>query len=69
MPLIEWTNDRRVTGDVRDFLKYWLTSHILKDDKNYVPFLTGQAEAAQSDETMPTDEAAPMDESETTTEV
>lgn len=24
---------RRVTGEVQAFLKYWLTSHILKDDK------------------------------------
>ncbi len=27
---------KRITLDVRDFLKYWLTSHILKDDKAYV---------------------------------
>ena len=31
---------KRVTGDLKDFLKYWLTSHILKDDKAYVPSLT-----------------------------
>lgn len=24
---------RRITPEVRDFLKYWLTNHILKDDK------------------------------------
>lgn len=32
---------KRVTLDVRDFLKYWLTSHILKDDKAYVPAMKG----------------------------
>ncbi len=26
---------RRVTANVQEFLKYWLTSHILKDDKAY----------------------------------
>lgn len=31
---------RRVTAEMREFLKYWLTSHILKDDKAYVPSLT-----------------------------
>lgn len=30
---------RRVTADLREFLRYWLTSHILKDDKAYVPSL------------------------------
>lgn len=30
---------RRVTGEMKDFLKYWLTSHILKDDKAYVAAL------------------------------
>jgi hemerythrin len=28
---------KRITLEVRDFLRYWLTSHILKDDKAYVP--------------------------------
>jgi hemerythrin len=27
---------RRVTSDVQDFLRYWLSSHILKDDKAFV---------------------------------
>jgi hemerythrin-like metal-binding protein len=26
---------RRITADMKEFLKYWLTSHILKDDKAY----------------------------------
>jgi hemerythrin-like metal-binding protein len=25
--------NKRITPEVRDFLKYWLTNHILKDDK------------------------------------
>ncbi len=29
------TEHRRVTSTVQDFLKYWLTSHILKDDKAF----------------------------------
>ncbi len=29
------TEGRRITSDVQEFLKYWLTSHILKDDKTY----------------------------------
>ncbi len=30
---------RRVTSDVQEFLKYWLTSHILKEDKAYAAAL------------------------------
>jgi len=30
---------KRITLEVREFLKYWLTSHILKDDKAYVPIV------------------------------
>ena len=26
---------RRVTSEVQEFLKYWLTSHIMKDDKSF----------------------------------
>lgn len=33
---------KRVTKEMREFLKYWLTSHILKDDKAFVPSLTGE---------------------------
>ena len=32
----------RITKDVREFLKYWLVSHILKEDKAYVPSLTSK---------------------------
>ena len=39
----EFSNQgRRVTGEMKEFLKYWLTSHILKDDKAYVESLTEQ---------------------------
>jgi len=31
---------KRITVEVRDFLKYWLVNHILKEDKAYVPFVT-----------------------------
>ncbi len=31
---------KRITVEVRDFLKYWLINHILKEDKAYVPFVT-----------------------------
>lgn len=27
---------KRITAEVREFLKYWLVSHILKEDKAYV---------------------------------
>jgi hemerythrin-like metal-binding protein len=30
---------RRITAGMKDFLKYWLTSHILKDDKAYISSL------------------------------
>ncbi len=30
---------RRITIELREFLKYWLTSHILKEDKAYAEFL------------------------------
>lgn len=30
---------RRITADMKDFLRYWLTSHILKDDKSYISSL------------------------------
>ena len=35
----EYNTGKRVTSDMKEFLKYWLTSHILKDDKAYVPSL------------------------------
>ncbi|PIE75869.1 hemerythrin [bacterium DOLJORAL78_65_58] len=31
---------RRITPDVREFLKYWLTNHILKDDKAWAALVT-----------------------------
>jgi len=31
---------RRITVEVRSFLKFWLTNHILKEDMAYVPSLT-----------------------------
>ena len=31
---------RRITAEVREFLRYWLVSHILKDDKAFAGFLT-----------------------------
>ncbi len=30
---------KRITVEVREFLKYWLINHILKEDKAYVPTL------------------------------
>ncbi len=33
---------RRVTCDMKDFLKYWLTSHILKEDQAFAACLKGQ---------------------------
>lgn len=38
--------NRRITSDVAEFLNYWLTSHILKHDKEYTECL--QAEPANS---------------------
>ncbi len=35
----EYSSGKRVTAEMKEFLKYWLTSHILKDDKRYVPSL------------------------------
>jgi hemerythrin len=32
----------RVTKEMREFLKYWLTQHILKDDKAYMTSVNGQ---------------------------
>jgi len=34
--------DRRITKDVRDFLKFWLINHILKEDKAYVDSLSAK---------------------------
>ncbi len=28
-------NGKRITKDLREFLKYWLTNHILKEDKDF----------------------------------
>ncbi|MCB1182353.1 bacteriohemerythrin [bacterium] len=36
----EFSEGRRVSSEVQEFLKYWLTSHILRDDKAYVASLT-----------------------------
>ena len=33
---------RRITAEMRDFLRYWLTSHILKEDKAYMSCLVGE---------------------------
>jgi hemerythrin len=33
---------RRITGEMQEFLAYWLVTHILRDDLSYVPCLTGQ---------------------------
>jgi hemerythrin len=30
---------KRITGEMKDFLKYWLTSHILKEDQAYASCL------------------------------
>ncbi len=30
----------RITKDVREFLKFWLVNHILKEDKAFVPAMT-----------------------------
>lgn len=35
----EYSSGKRVTTEMKEFLKYWLTSHILKDDRAYVPSL------------------------------
>jgi hemerythrin len=35
-------NGKRVTKEMGDILKYWLTDHILKDDKAYVDSLSPQ---------------------------
>lgn len=34
---------KRVTVEVREFLKYWLINHILKEDKAYVPTLMAKS--------------------------
>lgn len=34
--------DQRITTEVGDFLNYWLTSHILKDDQEYSACLLGE---------------------------
>lgn len=39
---------RRVTSEVQDLLKYWLTAHILKEDKAYGPYLRGEVTAPQA---------------------
>ena len=39
------TEGRRVTGTVQEFLKYWLTSHILQEDKAFA--------VSQSEEPVP----------------
>jgi hemerythrin-like metal-binding protein len=31
----EFNSGKRVTIEIKEFLKYWLTSHILKDDMDY----------------------------------
>ena len=31
---------KRITAEVREFLKYWLINHILKEDKAYVSAIT-----------------------------
>ena len=33
--------NRRITAEMGEFLNYWLTSHILKDDKEYSECLQG----------------------------
>lgn len=33
---------RRVSAEMKEFMEYWLTSHILKEDKAYVPYLMGE---------------------------
>ncbi len=32
--------DKRITKDVREFLKYWLVNHIMKEDKAFAESLT-----------------------------
>ena len=33
---------RRITTEMKEFLKYWLTSHILKDDKAYCSLMENE---------------------------
>jgi hemerythrin len=37
---------RRVTHEAQELLKYWLTSHILREDKSYGPLLRGEVQPA-----------------------
>ena len=36
------TQGKRITKDVRDFLKFWLVGHILKEDRAYADYLTAK---------------------------
>ena len=41
-------NRRRVTKDMRTFLAFWLSQHILKHDMDYLPWLNGERSEAEA---------------------